>query len=282
MEVGTEKHEKLKKRRKTDSCVNFVAAALRADDKRLLELSARLASLEAACADILTLPSRVAKLEEGCTSFLLKSEVAPAMLGALKAYGVPKSEDCASLQRSLVKVEACSDRLAELEKRCSEYVTAAALAPALVESLGAFGVLRAADLKGVLAKVDRLDERLGAKEGLRRKVERFAQTVLDLKEETRELDKRVNLLGDQVFGGSEFPTGSEGGEEPGSEEEEAFLSHFRDGLVPGVPVHLSGLASRQDLEGKAGWLESWDSEKQRWQVRVGSAVLLVRPMNIVP
>jgi len=64
--------------------------------------------------------------------------------------------------------------------------------------------------------------------------------------------------------------------------DDAELLEFRKRLVAGMPVHVSGLVSRPELDGTAGYLEKWHKEKERWQITLGTETLLVRPDNIVP
>ena len=81
---------------------------------------------------------------------------------------------------------------------------------------------------------------------------------------------------------STFGFYEEAGEAEENADEEFVLEEFRDRLAPGMPVHVSGLVSRPDLEGKAGFLDAWLSEKGRWRLKIGAETLLIRPQNLFP
>lgn len=60
------------------------------------------------------------------------------------------------------------------------------------------------------------------------------------------------------------------------------LQRFRGGLRAGMPVHISGLSSRLELNGKAGILLEWHQDSERWATQIGSEQVRVRKDNIVP
>jgi len=105
-----------------------------------------------------------------------------------------------------------------------------------------------------------------------KKVHDLEQDVLDLRDE---LEER-GMLDNQDSCGEEDRTGDD------KYHDDAELQEFRKQLGAGMPVHVAGLVSRPELDGTAGYLEKWHKEKERWQIRLGTETLLVRPNNIVP
>ena len=70
-----------------------------------------------------------------------------------------------------------------------------------------------------------------------------------------------------------------------SQEEDRFVEEveeFQQRLVKGTPIVLEGLASRPDLNGRAGVLGNWVKDKSRWEVQCGHVELLVKPANLFP
>jgi hypothetical protein len=131
-----------------------------------------------------------------------------------------------------------------------------------------------ASLTSLEARVTTLE--VGAaerKEGLRRridKVEGFAR-YLDLG-----LKRLEQIIEDEMADESR----ELGRQEPMIAELD--LQRFRTGLRVGMPVHLKGLVSRPELNGKAGSLLEWHTYSQRWAILIGDQRVLVKLDNIVP
>jgi len=167
------------------------------------------------------------------------------------------------------------------------------VADTLKAVIAAAGLLTTEDMNGVRDEIrqqfqldiGRLDSRVDSMAGLAnvqkegqlqtcmKRVHDLKQDLLDLRDE---LEERGMLLHDQDSCGEEDRTGDD------KYHDDAELQEFRKQLGAGMPVHVAGLVSRPELDGTAGYLEKWHEEEERWQIRLGTETLLVRPDNIVP
>ena len=85
----------------------------------------------------------------------------------------------------------------------------------------------------------------------------------DLDARTKELEAIVlddDLPAEEKCGGREFAE---------------VVGGFHARLAPGMPVHVRGLTSREDLNGRAGIVAGWNKAKSRWQVQVGTETVLI-------
>jgi hypothetical protein len=110
------------------------------------------------------------------------------------------------------------------------------------------------------------------KDGLRRRIDKVEGLVRELVGRVTEVER---IIEDETEETSEF----------GRHEVKAAeldLQRFRKGLCIGRPVHLKGLESRSELNGKAGLLLEWHEESQRWAILIGDERVRVKMNNIVP
>ena len=123
-----------------------------------------------------------------------------------------------------------------------------------------------------------ISKQVVVKEGMRKRVQLVASKVSEVEMAL------VRLQGELENHGvlSSFDDERADDDEENEEYDEEALESFRRGLVAGAPVHVVGLASRAELNGCAGILGGWFQEKGRWEVKIGSKGLLVKPGNLVP
>jgi len=117
------------------------------------------------------------------------------------------------------------------------------------------------------------------KEGLRKKTELLYRRMA-------RLEFRIKNIESALEEGPEGPEHEQSWDESEVEGEDYYdyeaLLFFRRNLKVGMPVHLDGLASRPDLNGKAGFLKEWSADRQRWAVAVGRERLLISADKLVP
>lgn len=161
----------------------------------------------------------------------------------------------------------------------------------LTVALQSAGVLNNADLERLLGASEKkqmkeIEEKIAARsEGVRKRLQHLTDYAMNLKRETTQLKEEVHMISDQVFGYKRAEGSSSEPDDEDSDldgEGEDNIEEFRRRLAVGMPVHFGGLRQRADLDGCAGWLRSWHEDKGRWQVEVGSEILLLRPENIFP
>jgi len=147
-------------------------------------------------------------------------------------------------------------------------------------------------------RISHLEPLTVVKEGVRRRLDRFSDSLrgfeerlLCVEEETYSHPCRA---GDhQSDGGTAedpFAVYGRGGlsTEAGwtnsgeAKDRQKFLEEFRGCLAEGAPVHLGGLPSRADLNGRPAIVGKWDQGKGRWGICIGNENLLIKPDNLFP